>query len=340
MDYQRYLRNADYQRSISQQHFNQCFDQKKPFKINQCEMDAEVKVIEFLSQMYEIEDELIKGKSIPNYDKRIAFLEGSYFWNEDIPFRAIRDILGVVRPYSEPYWVEIDMYDLSEVPTYNQFSNYDIGDIVKRKNIPYKCLIGNGYDFDNVRIPYPVDTKHWSGELYFDFVSGENHSVGSYVKYLDDFYHLTTEEGYLSTVTPDKLPCFTKVPAYSDDIPVNIGDYVGFQGELFKCLANVNADTPALKVNIVQHDPRNHSLVKHMVEISLYYSFSEFAANNLPQARVNAYEMAESWLKDASRLRIDPQLERKKSKKGTDETLHAMSQFVNSSQYKDNTWAI
>ncbi|MGL5014011.1 MAG: hypothetical protein ACRC6V_06930 [Bacteroidales bacterium] len=304
-------------------------------------MDAEVKVIEYLSQMYDIEEELVKGKSIPVYDRRIAYLEGSFMLVDGESYRAIKDISGLVKPHSEPYWVELADEPLEGTYTlYNQYANYNVGDIVVRKDMYYECSISHGYDFDNIRIPTLKTDPLWKLADYYDFIQYEDRMVGDYVKYQDGFYRLETLVGYDSGIVPSRLACFEPIAEYDENVAVKIGDKIGFENELYECLGKVNPDTPELKVNIAKHDPRNYSLIKHMVEISLYYGFMEFAANNIPQARINAYEAAENWLKDASKLRIDPKIERRKTPSGSKETLHAMSSFVNESQYKDNVWGI
>lgn len=342
MEYQRFLRDEDYKRSISDQHFNQCFDTKnKPYKVSQCEMDAEIKMIEYLSQMYDIEGELAKGKSISNYDKRILYSEGSFFWDGGKICRAIRDILGAVRPERYPHWSEVELADDSEVPVYSQFSDYSVGEFVKRKGICYQCLEDNGYSYDNIRVPSLSMEKYWEYVPSHQWVFGENHPLNTIVEYYGSFYMLSSLDGYDSGISPDKLTsCFTPIQAHTDNIVFNIGDYSSFEGNAFKCLRNVNADTPELRKNIVYSDPRNHNLVKHLVEISLYYAFKEFSPNNISSVRITSYEEAEKWLKDAAKLRIDPRLDRKKDSNNKDAVPFATGNFVNSSQYKDNNWSI
>ena len=55
-------------------------------------------------------------------------------------------------------------------------------------------------------------------------------------------------------------------------------------------------------------DPRHQSIVKYMVDISLYLLFQRLAFDQMPQHRQIAYDNAIDWLKDVSRQRISPAL--------------------------------
>jgi len=55
-------------------------------------------------------------------------------------------------------------------------------------------------------------------------------------------------------------------------------------------------------------DPRHQSIVKYMVDISLYLLHQRLAFDQMPQHRQIAYDNALDWLKDVSRQKISPDL--------------------------------
>lgn len=52
---------------------------------------------------------------------------------------------------------------------------------------------------------------------------------------------------------------------------------------------------------------RNRSLLKHTINIAIYFLFQRLYTNVLPEGRIEAFEQAETWLKDvyAGRVMVD-----------------------------------
>lgn len=52
---------------------------------------------------------------------------------------------------------------------------------------------------------------------------------------------------------------------------------------------------------------RNRSLLKHTINIAIYFLFQRLYTNVLPEGRIEAFEQAETWLKDvySGRVMVD-----------------------------------
>ena len=152
--YRRFLNNSDYLGIITQEALQQ-LTRGNDERFIQAEQSAEMSIVEYLSENYEVEKEFAKGKYIADYDRRITYPVGVHIYYDGQINEVIRSISGYRKPATVVYWEEsTDInIDTSQVPTYSQFNTYYPGDKVNYNGVVYLCLSENGYKFDDIRIP-------------------------------------------------------------------------------------------------------------------------------------------------------------------------------------------
>ena len=97
--YRRFLNDEDYLSVISAEALAQ-ITRGDSRRMLQAEESAEMSIVEYLSENYEVEKELCKGKYIASYDRRISFPVGAYLYYEGRSCEAIRSISGYKAPAS------------------------------------------------------------------------------------------------------------------------------------------------------------------------------------------------------------------------------------------------
>ena len=116
--------------------------------------------------------------------------------------------------------------------------------------------------------------------------------------------------------------------------------YVEYKGKIYYPIINPNADVPELERNIRYHDPRNYNLKRHMVQLSLYELHKLISPNNISTVRIDDYDHSMQWLKDASRLKLNPQIPRKIDNKKEPLTDWQMATFQTSYDPYQNPWHV
>lgn len=320
MAYQRFLNDKDYLALITQEGLDQLIREVHD-RIPQAERAAEVSVLEYLSQYYEVENELMKGKAIRAYTQMINYPPGVYLLLKDNTIvRTLTAINGWRKPATKVYWRQIiDMptqEELDKISNYSQLKTYATGDSVRYGLELWECLVPNGYDFKNIRIPgvtawKEVETTAWEPAIDFDLYQ--------VVSYDGKFYSLISkDDSYNSLTNPADNDAWGLIGDYSTDYEYDYSDgshdYVVYDGKVFVPVMNPNADVLAESVNYVVDDPRNSSLVKHMTQIALYQLHVLISPTNISQTRRLQYEDSMQWLWDASRFKITIDIPRKISK--------------------------
>ena len=312
--YRRFLNNNDYLGLITPEALAQLTrDNEERFL--QAEESAEMSLVERLSENYEVEQELARGKYIAPYDRRITYPVGVHIYFEGQIHEVIRSLSGFKVPATEPAWTENPFCNQEQpgLKPYSQFGTYYAGDEVLYNNLIYTCRREHGYRFAEVRIPgvegwSRVGTPAWQPVLY---------SLWDTVAYNGAFYTLTTIEGFDNNLPPDESPCWGEIADYTTEYnayELTGHDYVVYGGEVFVPEMDVNADIPAPGVNLALHDPRNYNLKKHMVRLAVYELTKLIAPNNVSVVRLRDYEDSMKWLNDAANLRLNPQIPRKLSR--------------------------
>lgn len=337
--YRRFLNNNDYLAVITPEALSQ-LTRGNDERFIQAEEAAEISIIEHLSENYEIENELAKGKFIAPYDRRITYPVGVHiYWNGQI-HQTIRSICGYRQPAIIRYWQEAtDVIQPESLPQYSQFETYYSGNVVLYNDVPYVCLCENGYTFGDIRIPM---VSGWL-QASFSIWQPVNYALWEVVEFQGAFYTLMSLDNFDNNIDPYESPNWGAIADYDpvyNAYELVEHEYVVYEGHVFYPETDVNADIPEVGTNLVLHDPRNYNLKRHMVRLAIYELTKQIAPNNVSVIRMRDYEDSMKWLNDASKLRINPQIPRRLSEDKEPVTDWQMATFqTNYDPYK-NPWMI
>lgn len=319
MAYQRFLNDKDYLALITKEGLDQLIREVHD-RIPQAESSAEVSVLEYLRQYYEVEKELEKGKVIRDYSERITYPAGVYFYYDGLIYRTLTAVNGYKRPYRIAYWVlvsePLSTEQLNTIAPYSQLKTYSVGDMVRYGGDIWRCNYHNGFDFNDIRIPgmyvwEQVPTVSWSEAV--------DYAVYQVVSYNGKFYMLMEKpDTYNVLVNPVDGGYWGEIGEYDTDYEYSYGendhDYVVYDGCVFRPVMNPNVDDLNENVNVVRDDPRNPSLVKHMTQLALYQLHVLVSPTNISETRRVQYEDSMAWLYAASKFKIIIDIDRKINK--------------------------
>ena len=338
--YRRFLNNSDYLGIITQEALQQ-LTRGNDERFIQAEQSAEMSIVEYLSENYEVEKELAKGKYIADYDRRITYPVGVHIYFDGQIHEVIRSISGYRKPATVVYWEEsTDInIDASQVPAYSQFNTYYPGDKVNYNGVVYLCLSENGYKFDDIRIPMvggwiEAETTQWQPIDY---------PLWIVVEYEGAFYTLMTLDGFDNNIDPLTSDCWGAIADYDsayNDYELSDHEYVVYEGRVFYPETDVNTDVPELGNNLSLHDPRNYNLKKHMVRLAVYELTKLIAPNNVSAVRMRDYEDSMKWLNDAAKLKLNPQIPRKVDETKKPVTDWQLATFQNDYDPYRNPWMV
>ena len=346
MAYQRFLNDKDYLALITQEGLDQLIREVHD-RIPQAESSAEVSVLEYLRQYYEVEKELEKGKAIRLYYERITYPAGIYFNKDGFIYRTLTAVNGYKRPQRIVYWVLVNepltTEQLEVIKHYSQLKTYNVGEMVRYGSDIWRCNYHNGFDFNDIRIPGVcawelVDTVAWATAM--------DYPVYQVASYNGKFYMLLKkDEGYDALVDPEENDYWGEIGAYDTDYEYAFGeddhDYVVFDGCVFRPVMNPNADKLEENVNIIRDDPRNPSLVKHMTQLALYQLHVLISPTNISETRRIQYEDSMAWLYAASKFKIIIDIERKINKDdGLPKKDYALATYQRNFDPWQNDWII
>ena len=117
-------------------------------------------------------------------------------------------------------------------------------------------------------------------------------------------------------------------------------EYVVFEGRVFAPTMNVNADSVYDGVNVKPEDPRHANVKKHMLRMAVYELHKLVSPAHVSQIRITDYESSIQWLRDAARMRINPQLPRKEDNKGRPRTEWQLATFSANYNPYENPWHV
>lgn len=335
--YRRFLNNNDYLAVITPEALSQ-LTRGNDERFAQAEEAAEISMIEYLSENYEIEKEFAKGKYIAAYDRRITYPVGVHIYFDGQIHQVIRSICGYRQPATTAYWEETtDTIQPENIPQYSQFATYYPGNTVVYNDVPYVCLAENGYKFGNIRIPMvfgwmEVQTAAWQPVDY---------RLWDVVEYQDGFYTLVSLDDFDNNIDPLQSGNWGAIADYDPEYntyELSGNEYVVYEGRVFCPEIDVNADIPVVGTNLALHDPRNYNLKKHMVRLAIYELTKQIAPNNVSVVRMRDYEDSMKWLNDASKLRINPQIPRRLGEDKKPVTDWQMATFQTDYDPYKNPW--
>ncbi|MFR9542800.1 MAG: hypothetical protein SNH27_12175 [Rikenellaceae bacterium] len=318
MSYRRFLNDNDYLGIITQESLTQ-LTRGNEDRFSQAEQSAEMSIVEYLSENYEVEAEFNKGRYIAEYDRKITFPVGAFIYNDGRIYEVIRSMSGYKQPSDVTYWEEnIDLnIDVDSVAPYSQFNTYYVGNMVVYNDVVYCCLAENGYKFSNIRIPMVIAWSEVEAEAWQPIT----YKQWAVVRFNGDFYTLMTMVGFDNNLTPFDSDNWGMIADYDpehNEYNLEGHDYVVYDSKVFYPAMDVNSDVPIIGHNIAIGDPRNYNLKKHMVRLALYELTKTIAPNNVSSIRMRDYEDSMTWLYNASKLKLNPQIPRKLS--GIDST--------------------
>ena len=336
--YRRFLNDNDYLGVISIEALSQ-LTRGNTDRYIQAEESAEMSIIEYLSENYEIEQELNKGKYIANYDRSITYPVGVHVYYQDKIYEVIRSISGFKAPSDVEHWEEhIDInIEPESKPNYSQFGTYYKDDIVCYNGVLYICREKNGYKFANIRIPMvngwmEANYSEWQPIVYslWDVVSFEN-----------EFYTLLSIEDFDNNTNPLESENWGAVADYDskyNEYELSSHEYVVYTDKVYYPETDVNADLPEVGINLSLHDNRNYNLKKHMVRLAIYELAKLIAPNNVSVVRMRDYEDSMKWLSDASKLKLNPQIPRKLAEDKKPVTDWQLATFQTDYDPNKNPW--
>lgn len=161
--YRRFLNNDDYLGIITPEALAQ-LTRGNDARFIQAEESAEMSIVEYLSENYEIEKELAKGKYIAEYDHRITYPVGVHVYFEGQIHEVIRSVSGYRKPATAIYWEECsDIHvDAGQVVNYSQFNTYYPGDKVNYITLYIKkaYFLCSTINILNEKYRFPITTNN------------------------------------------------------------------------------------------------------------------------------------------------------------------------------------
>lgn len=378
MAYIRFLTDKDYICLATEEHMRQLI-REMPERVPLAEQRAEMQLLEYLDQYYEIEKLLAVGKNIREYNSLVSYPAQVYIKIDEEIYKTLTSINGFKKPTKKVYWkpVEdfVDPIKIERAKKYSQLRMYCMGEIVLFGTEYWQCELPHGFDGGEIHIPgvsawVEVETITWEPNLEWDKdqvciynnnfyqYHGENKTEDSEAagqpitedssidSGCDSSSDQTDNLGDIQTVlTPEEDDLWGLIGEYSDELEYdyseNARDYVVADGAVFYPVLNPNPDHLKEGVNIIRDDPRNANVVAHLSRIALYHLHSIIAPTNIPETRRWAYEDSMQWLYNASKFKINPQLPRKREKDTHEEKVDwALETFQRDYDPNENAWLI
>lgn len=350
MAYNRFLTNKDYCSIATEEHMRQII-RDVPDRIPQAEQRAEMQILEYLDQYYEIEKILAVGKNIREYNVGVSYPGQVWIRKDEEIYKTLTCINGYKKPTKIEYWRQVvDFIDprlIEHARKYSQLRMFSKGEVVKFGTEYWQCLVPHGYEAGEIHLP---GVKAWREAEIIPWEPNLEWKKNQVCSYNEQFYQFLGEsepaepsepnpdDGVASVnednsdieeepttpnppveesvLTPEEDDRWGLIGEYSEELEYdyseNARDYVVAEGTVFYPVLNPNPDKLVEGVNITRDDPRNANIVAHMSRIALYHLHSIISPTNISETRRWAYEDSIQWLYNASKFKINPQLPRKR----------------------------
>lgn len=345
MPYRRFLTDKDYLSLVTEEHMAQ-ITRDVHDRLVQAEQRAEMNMLEYLDQYYEIEMLLAVGKNIAEYSTNISYPANVFFRKDEVIYKTLTAINGCRKPTLVTYWEQIvDYIDpclIERAKKYSQVRTYAKGDIVRFGTEYWRCVTPHGFDSDEIHIP---GCNHWTQVEVTEWEANMEWEQYAVVSYNDLFYTLTDETDSDATLAPDENDSWSLIGDYSTDYQYDYSedahDYVVAEGAVFLPTLDPNTTELIEGENITIDDPRNINVVAHMSRIALYYLHQLISPTNISETRRWAFEDSMDWLVKASKFKINPQLPRKRERPfGEPKVDWALATFQKEFNPDENPWLI
>lgn len=379
MAYNRFLTNKDYCSIATEEHMRQII-RDVPDRIPQAEQRAEMQILEYLDQYYEIEKILAVGKNIREYNVGVSYPGQVWIRKDEEIYKTLTCINGYKKPTKIEYWRQVvDFIDprlIEHARKYSQLRMFSKGEVVKFGTEYWQCLVPHGYEAGEIHLP---GVKAWReaeiipwepnleweknqvcsyNEQFYQFL-GESEPAESSEPNPDDGVASVNEDNSdieeepatpnppveESVLTPEEDDRWGLIGEYSEELEYdyseNARDYVVAEGTVFYPVLNPNPDKLVEGVHITRDDPRNANIVAHMSRIALYHLHSIISPTNISETRRWAYEDSIQWLYNASKFKINPQLPRKREHESCMPKVDwACATFQRDYDPNENAWLI
>lgn len=338
--YKRFLNNNDYLAVVTEEALEQLI-RGNELRLAQAEEAAEESLIEYLTENYEIEKTLQVGKNLLPYSPFISYPAGAHFIIDNKIYKATRVINGRKRPASIEYWEEAAEYvDENTIAQYTQRGNYVPGDFVKFSGLIYKCLEYNGVDYQDIRVPGLIA---WQRMNVDEWIVNQEYNYWDVVKYDGRFYALINVNNANWNASPAASDNWGLIGQYDDSIDTyehSRVEFVEYDGAVYYPILNPNSDGIKEGYNIALDDPRHSNVKKHLLRLAVYELFKLIAPNNVSSSRITDYETSIAWLRDASKLKINPQIPRKLDNENKPVVDFAIATYQRDYDPYKNPWQI
>lgn len=355
MAYLRFLTDKDYNAIATEEHMRQIV-RDIPERVPQAEQRAEMQMLEYLDQYYEIEKVLAVGKNIREYNVAISYPGGAYIKHGEEIFKTLKAINGIKKPTKVVYWKQLTDFInpmlIDNAKKYSQLRMYSKGEVVRFGTEYWICETPHGYEAGEIHLPgvspwQEVKTSPWEPNLEWELnqVCIYEEQFYQYLKPKDDGDDSDADAPSEDVLTPDEDDNWGLIGDYSEELEYDYSkeahDYVVYDGAVFRPILNPNPDSLAEGVNITRDDPRNANIVAHMARIALYHLHSIISPTNISETRRWAYEDSIQWLYNASKFKINPQLPRKREDESCLPKVDwACETFQRDYNPNDNPWLI
>lgn len=339
--YRRFLNNNDYIGIVTEEALSQLIRDKEE-RLAQAEEAAEESIVEYLSDNFEIEKVLAVGHNLRDYNPKISYPAGVHFYCDGKIYVTLRPLKGCIVPTSKTYWSlveDVTRIDESQVGIYSQLKDYAPQDLVIFNSEIYRCLEYNGYSFNDIRIPGITGWKEVNAVEWNAFVE---YDLWTPVIYNGRYYALVNAEEVDWSLCPEDSDNWGMIGEYTPDYEYETSDheFVSFEGRLYVPEMSVNPDKPYEGYNMKLDDPRNANIKKHLLRLAVYELYKLISPNNVSSARITDYETSIMWLRDASKLKINPQIPRKVDDEQKPVTEYAIATFMRDYDPHKNPWQI
>lgn len=219
MIYNRFLTNKDYNCIATEEHMRQLI-REIPERVPQAEQRAEMQILEYLDQYYEIEKVLAVGKNIREYSVNVSYPGQVWIRKDEEIFKTLTCINGLRRPTKIVYWKHVDGFIdprlIDHAQNYAQHKTFSNGEVVRFGTEYWQCLIPHGFDSGEIHIP---GVKVWQEAEIIPWEPNMEWEKDQVCSYNEQFYQYLGEEESEEAEEPD--------PEQTEELPTEEGvDYV------------------------------------------------------------------------------------------------------------------
>lgn len=207
MAYHRFLTNKDYCCIATEEHMKQLI-RDVPERFPQAEHRAEMQLLEYLDQYYEIEKILAVGKNIREYSPYVSYPGQAWIKKDEEIFKTLMHINGYKKPTKIEYWRQVvDFIDprlIDHAHKYSQLRTYPKGEIVRFGTEYWQCMVPHGYENGEIHMP---GVKAWREAEITPWEPNMEWEKNQVCSFNDQFYqYLGNDESEEPEETPEPFP--------------------------------------------------------------------------------------------------------------------------------------